>query len=264
MVHPPLKAWPGWKENFSTAKYGPIKEMHNYAQMLQTIQILKGEKTLPRALLPSCHVAPELGPVEGADTFADVDVVLVEVSTAVELIYRGHQLHKFGLNQKLLKPHFNKSTEQTDAIDLWLQKGLTEFDEDARERGAEALLGTVTGDLWRDNFIRSLARELRSARCDVLGDLGKIKAIFPCPVGVVLKHFMYLPHGRSISWPPRFVTEIQAAARTLDMPVFDPAPLVHQAGPEIAIGGKDGVHYNRDFMPTIGAAITDFALSIAR
>ena len=262
MVHPALRSSPKWAAEFSKRRYGWMAGVHNYGQVFQIIEVLRGEKTIPPELLVACHLPPSLRPVAGAATFADVDLIILEVSTPVELTYRGHQLHVFGINQKMLKPLFNSVPGLYKAAGFW-RKGLYGFDDSIRAEGAAQMLNLLAGDTERDLLLRSVIEETRSSPTNVALSLRRFREIFPGAIGVILNHFKYLPGGRIIDWPQGFSDEICRTAKDLDIPVFDPAPMVIAADPEKVIGA-DGAHYTQEFLPAIGAEITEFALSVAR
>jgi hypothetical protein len=261
-VHRPLRAAPAWRRAFRDTPYRGISLIHTYAQTLQVIEILKGQRTIPRELLFACHVSPTVGPVEGADTFSDVDLVMLETSTPVELAYRGHQLHAFAINHKICKAIFGDNAVLKRAADLW-RKGLYEFNDAVRAEGAAQILKQFEGSTGRDALVRSIVEETRSQPCDVRSRLCQLREIFPGPMAIVLRHFQYFADGRVIDWPDWFTSEVRRVAEDLRIPVFDPAAEVQQFGPGRAIG-PDGAHYSNVFEPVIGAALTEFALSAVR
>jgi hypothetical protein len=159
-----------------------------------------------------CHLPPTLGPVAGAETFADVGLVILEISTPVEMTYRGCQLHAFGIHQKLFKPMFRDIPALKTPTALW-RKALNSFDDSARADGAAQILEVVTGDTRRERLVRSIVQETRSSPTDLQFSLGRLREIFPGPICIVLRHFKYLPDGRVADWPPGFVEETRTVAK---------------------------------------------------
>ena len=263
LVRPALRASPKWNVEFSNLGYGSIPAIHNFGQVFQTIDVWRGEKTIPQELLVACRLPPSLRALEGDEpAFSDVDLVLLEASTPVELLYRGHQLHAFGVTQKMLKPLFPTIPGLEQAAAMW-RKGLYTFDDATRAEGAAQIHELVTADTAQDQVLRSVVEETRSSLTDIPVALGRLRQIFPGPLCVILRHFRYMPDGRVVDWPAGFSDEMRTAAEALGIPVFDPAPTVLAAGAADAFAPGDA-HYSRAFLPIIGAEITEFALSVAR
>src|ERR1700761_3157994 len=66
-------------------KFFKVPQIHTFGEMLQTVDVLRGRKDVPQALRPYCKMLPGFGPVAGAEDFADVDAVLDEPSSPIEL-----------------------------------------------------------------------------------------------------------------------------------------------------------------------------------
>ena len=260
MVQMSLRAWPSWREHFPAGRYRPILQIHNFPQILQIMQVLQGEANVPVELRPFCHVSPKLRCVRKPRDFSDVELALVEVSSPVELTYRGYNLHLFGLNQKLVKPLLSTTPEQKNLADIWT-KSLRGIDEEGRAKNARALIETLPANMPEAALVRSIIEETRAARTDPAAGLAAVRSKLSCPIALVIRHFRYMPDGRPVSWPPDFVETLKSAAQQLNIPVFDPAPLVASAGVKQAIGDNDN-HYRASFCPVMGEAITNFALSV--
>ena len=97
------------------------------------------------------------------------------------------------------------------------------------------------------NFDRDTARQ-------------KMQTLLGCPVGVALYVFRYMPDGRAISWPAGFRETVLLAAQNLDLPIFDPVPLVVEYGVEKALE-PPLAHYSKEFLPVAGNALADFIQS---
>src|SRR5262249_51638699 len=127
---------------------------------------------------------------------------------------------------------------------------------------ARALLETLPANDRDLELIRSIVDETRPVLADVAAGLAALRSKLACPIGLVLHHFRYMPDGRALSWPAGFVETLRTAARQMDIPVFDPAPVVASDGFEKAFDGVDP-HYRESYRPIMGEALTNFALSVA-
>jgi len=225
------------------------------------MQIFRGETDVPPELRPYCFLAPRLRRTRQPRDFSDVELALVEVSSATELNYRGYSLHQFGINQNLIRPHFWAIPAQRRLANLWV-KGLRAFDEDTRAKNAQALIEALPAETPNAELLRSILDETRSAPADSAAGLTALRSKLSCPIGLVIRHFRYMPDGRPVSWPPDFVETLRTTAQRLNIPVFDPAPMVAAAGVEEAIGDETD-HYRESYRPIMGEALTNFALSVA-
>ncbi len=65
-----------------------------------------------------------------------------------------------------------------------------------------------------------------------------------------MHNFNYMPDARPVSWPTDFKKQVINIARSLDMPIYDPASLVAQYGTQVALE-KDMRHYAKNFVPAV-------------
>ena len=137
------------------------------------------------------------------------------------------------------------------------------MNETIRAEAAAKLASYVPGASPHEEFSRALFLETRSSRTDVLGGFIKMREMLNRPMGVVSYVFRYMPDGRPISWPAGFREEVLAAAKRLDLPVFDPVPMVQSFGIETALQVDLG-HYSERFLPLAADGLIEFARSVHR
>jgi len=262
LVHWPVTRTSRAEGRIRCDAYGPIREIHSFAEMFQIIEILRGQRKIPQEF-QSISRMTELSPVPSAADFSDVDVALLEPASPIELTFRGVAFHRNAITTKFIKPIADRGREERKVAATWLRHGLVGLNEEIRAEAAAKLAGYVVGDTPEDDFARAVFLEVRSKKTDVLGGFTKMRELLNRPIGVVCYNFRYMPDGRPISWPAGFREEVLAAAQQLNLPVFDPAPMVQSFGVAAALA-KDLGHYSDEFMPVAAEALVEFMESIHR
>jgi hypothetical protein len=261
LVHWPMTRTSRAEGRLAYDAYGPIREVHSFGEMFQIVEILRGQRTIT----PELHLLTrmvELVPMPGASDFSDIDVVLLEPASPIELSFRGVAFNRSKLNL-LLKPIVEKGKEERRAGASWIRYGLVGLNEEIRAETAARLVQSVGGDSPEDELTRAIFLETRAEKTDVLGGFVKMQELIKRPTGVVSYVFRYMPDGRAISWPAGFREEVLAAAEHLNLPVFDPVPLVQKFGVQAALQADLG-HYNDNFMPVAADALVEFAEAVYR
>jgi len=262
LVHWPMTRTSKAKGRIRCDAYGPIREIHSFAEMFQIIEILRGQRKIPEEF-QSISRMTELAPVPGAADFGDVDVVLLEPASPIELIFRGVAFHRNAITTKFLKPIADRGPQERKVAATWLRHGLVGLNDEIRAEAAAKLAGYVVGETPEDDFARAVFLEVRSRKTDVLGGFIKMRELINRPTGVVCYNFRYMPDGRPISWPAGFREEVLSAAQQLNLPVFDPAPMVQSFGVSEALA-EDLGHYSEKFMPVAAEALLKFIESVHR
>jgi hypothetical protein len=230
--------------------------------MFQTLEVLRGQKDIPRKIRKLCHMSPQLKPVADAKDFSELDVVLVEPSSPTELTFRGIFINRLRVAIEILNPI--KELGGKEAVKLsaaWLRNGLVGLDEAVRAETSAKLLTYVHGDTEEAELARAVIQETRASRSDILGGFRKIREMFRCPIGAVSYVFRYMPDGRVVSWPAGFREEVLAAAQQSNLPIFDPVPMVREYGIEAALSSDSG-HYSAKFLPVAAKALSGFGRSV--
>jgi len=265
LVHEPLTGVPEVRQRISLSKYPGVSQVHNFAEMFQIIDVLRGEKDVPphyRKFLT--RMTPQLAPVPNARDFCDIDVALLEPASPVEVNFRGYVLSRNCIYQHIVKPLHSVSKEAMQCANSWFRVGLMDLNESVRADTAERMLGYIPTDIAiGTELARAVVTEARPQRSDIERGFRRMQALLGRPIGVVTYTFRYMEDGRAISWPAGFKEEVVSVAESLGLPIFDPSPLVHEFGVSRALLADQG-HYSEAFLPTIADALATFAESVVR
>src|SRR5271157_5018690 len=120
LLHGPLNPLHRARTNFRYPDYGPVPGCYTFGEMFQAIDVLRGNKNVPQEYRPLCAMRPNFRPVERAATFSDVDVVLLEPSSPVELNFRDCVLNRTSLVQTVIHPVLERGNEARKASNAWL------------------------------------------------------------------------------------------------------------------------------------------------
>ena len=262
LLHGPLNPIARERTRIAFPKYGTFPGVYTFGEMFQALDILLGKRDVPAQIRPIANIQPNFVARPSAIGFDEVDAVLVEPSSPVDLEYRGCYLNRNRLTHYVIAPIKGVSREANKAANQWLRSGLIGLNDQLRASAAEALLKHIPEDLPDKDFIVDVILQTRSRRADVLGGLRAISSIVQKPMGIVLYVFQYLPDGRTLSWPEGYQEEILAAAKQLELKVFQPADVVRSFGLNEALR-DDLRHYKPEFMPVVAEALCEFADSIA-
>src|SRR5450432_838548 len=85
LISAPLTAVRKQGKPLTFGSYRPIGACYTFGIMLQVIATLRGEREVPQEIRPLCGMRPDAGPRRGADTFADIDMALLEPASATEI-----------------------------------------------------------------------------------------------------------------------------------------------------------------------------------
>ncbi len=260
MIHWPLTRTSCADGKLVLDAYGPVREIHTFGEMFQIIDVLKGKKVVPLEYRDLAHMRKKLIPVPGADNFGDLDVALLEPATSVELEFRGIAVNRFAVN-RLVSAETGESPLAKKLSAKWIRQGLIGLDEPARASTAAALHIHVTGDSEDADLARAVILETRAFPSDIPDGFRRMQALLGRPIGVALYVFRYMPDGRAISWPAGFREAVLKAAQDLNLPIFDPTPLVLKYGVEAAMSPRLA-HYSDEFLPVAGNALVNFIQSV--
>lgn len=262
LLHGPLNPMARERTRLAYPRYGVFPGVYTFGEMFQALDVLLGRREVPAEIRPLCNMRPNFIARPSAVGFGEVDVVLVEPSSPINLDYRGCNLNRTTMTQIVLNPLRASGRDAAKATSQWLRTGLIGLDDAVRAKAAEELVKHIPADLPEKEFFADVILETRSSKADVLAGLKGIASIVQRPMGVVVYVFQYLPDGRALSWPEGFLEEIEAAARELDLPVFQPADVVRTYGVKEALG-DDLRHYKEEFKPLMAEALAVFADFVA-
>jgi hypothetical protein len=253
-----------WKIKRSLIK-AAYPAVHSFGECAQFLHALRGDIEIPPAILPLAGYLSHFKPLPGVGDLHGVDVVLLEPNSPSDIHYGDHILNRTAICLHLIDPirEANPGTEVAKMTNLWLNKGLLGEDEATQVRLAEELIKLAPESLPDAEVMFDVLLRARARRREVLEGLASVASMIDRPLGVVTYTFQYLADGQAVSWPPGFREEVLSAAQALGLPVFEPSSLVREHGVETALA-PDLRHYADDFLPTVGRAISEFAVTVAR
>jgi hypothetical protein len=260
LLRRPLRSLPDLRDRLTVDRYGIVKVTHSVAEMIQAVEFLKGAKEIAPELRAMTSVSPNLEPMQAGDDFRDLDLVLAEPASPVDITFRGVMTNRGRIADQVINPIEEAAPAAREFTQKWLRMGLVEMKEDARREFGAKLLPLVPDD-EKAEFRRAVIREARAVPGDVMGGLKRLRELTNRPVGVVIFVFSYMPDGRPLSWPAGARESAIAAAKALDLPTFEPTALVQQYGVQYALE-NDRRHYTEAFLPIMGEAIVAFAQAV--
>ena len=236
---------------------GRVKEIHTFGEMFQFIDVIQQRKIIPRDLIGLTHV-PRRQRDSAIEDFGTFDLAVLGPSSPVEITFRGLALNRLAIQRHIGACLNDKSGEAEKHLGIWLRQGVVGLNARARAESGERLLEFLRDNTAEAELARSVIREAEVSKSDIAGGFRKMRELLNCPIIVALYIFRYMPDGRAISWPAGYREEVLAAAHQLDLPVFDPSPLVVQHGPSKVLASGFS-HYRPDFLPLVGEALVAFA-----
>jgi hypothetical protein len=271
-VHPQLRApegnWDDVPSNLAIA--GAPYMIYTFGEMLQTIHCYQGGRSIPPELHPLCNIREGFAPEPTNNPLLRVDALIIEPATSMEIEFDGYYLNRAPL-LSMLNPVKQAGQPARRLIARWYNKGLVAMDDDARRETAEQLIQYVPESAGEDRAKRKwIGRELtiellrgaRGRKTDVRTGMARVVREAGLPTGVVLYTWAFMPDGRGIGWPADFLPKVKAAAAELGLPVFDPRPMVQEAGTATALKA-DLRHYQDAFMPVVAKHLVEFAVATA-
>jgi hypothetical protein len=260
LLRRPLRSVPDLQAKLVVDRYGIVKVTHSVTEMIQAVEFLKGAKRIPPDMRAMTSVGPLLQPMPEGDDFRDLDLVLAEPGSPVDITFRGLATNRGRITDLVIKPIEDAVPEARKFTQKWIRLGLMEMKEDARQELSANLLALIPDDEHAE-FRRAVISETRATPSDVVGGLRTLRELTNRPVGVVIFVFRYMPDGRPLSWPAGSREGAIAAAKALDLPYFEPTAMVQQHGVQNALE-QDQRHYTPEFLPIVGEAIVAFARDV--
>jgi hypothetical protein len=238
---------------------------HTIGEHLQLIDYVRGEFYIPKELRPYCNLEFALKPGGYAAILRDLDAVLVEACSDIEVMFRGVVLNRLRLVDAVIHPFENVARSGGDKnvaniARKWYFDGLIKASP-KREEYAAQLLPHVPREGEASELLRAIIREAAPRRIGMdtfVEGVRHIGALVGKPLGVLTHTQYYMPDGRPISWPPALHNDIMKTCSANGIPFMHPCALVEQHGAGVALK-KDLIHWHDDFMPVIGEAMAEFA-----
>ncbi|MFV3126360.1 hypothetical protein [Niveispirillum sp. KHB5.9] len=243
---------------------------HTAAEHLQLLRFLRGEQAIPAAVQPLCNITftPRPGGYELA--VSELDVVLAEICSDVEMVFRGTVLNRLRVVDALVSVAgvAAKSGDERDkrwhtAAQRWYYDGFLKMKPGFAEH-AQTMLELMPYQGENDALLRDILREAaprRISKESMVADLMELRKLLGVPLGVLTHTQYYMPDGRAIAWPPKLHDELREICQENGLLLMNPSELVEQYGAETALK-EDLSHWRDDFMPVIGRAVYAFATKV--
>ena len=110
LLRRPLRSVPDLGSKLDRSRYGRIRVVHSFAEMIQVVEFLRGQKEVPQALRRLTGIAPETVPMPNAVDFHDIDLALIEPGSPVDIDFRGIAINRTAI-MDLLRPIERQSKE---------------------------------------------------------------------------------------------------------------------------------------------------------
>jgi hypothetical protein len=238
---------------------------HTIGEHLQLIDYIRGEFYIPLDLRPYCNLAFGLKPGGFSAILKDLDAILVEACSDVEIIFRDVIVNRLRLVDAVIQPfdaiaRAGGDKSMVNIARRWYFDGLIKASP-KRAEYAEQLLAYMPREGESNELLRAIIREAtprRIAMDTFVDGVNRIRSLLGKPVGVLTHTQYYMPDGRPISWPPTLHNDIMATCRANGILVMHPCELVERHGAGGALK-KDLIHWHDDFMPVVGEAMAEFA-----
>jgi hypothetical protein len=242
---------------------------YSFSEAIQFVRMLRGEISPPEEIRALAGFEADFQPNPAVGDFSAMDVVLLEPSTPIDIMYGGYALNRVALRQRVTDPiqAANPGPDVAKIASRWLHKGLLGGDEAAQIQLAGELMKLMPKTLPGFDTLCDVLVSARSRRHEAAEGLQVLCSMIDRPLGVVTYTFRYMPDGRPVSWPPGFNDELLSAAAALGLPVFEPWKLTVELFEQHGVATvmrADMQHYADDFMPVVGRAIFEFATTVAR
>jgi hypothetical protein len=234
---------------------------------LQFVRFARGEFDVPEPIRPLCDLSRdwECQPV-WQQCRTRCEIALVEVYSPIRMGLGPYSLIRGQVINHVTDPLIARRDDMRRTLNSWWNQGLWAGKETIRKEAGEALAAAVDDTIPNHDMVRQVFREatpLRRTQEELIQGLATLRDLLEVPVAVVTPIHQYLPDGRLMMWPPRFIEELLTAARTLDLPVFQPTTVVEEHGIEHAWRDESGP-YREEFWPVLGDALSDFVNGLRR
>jgi hypothetical protein len=241
---------------------------YSFAEIVQFIRLLRGEISIPGPIKTLATIHANFQPHPSIGDFRGFDVVLLEPSTPTDILLGDYALNRSAIFRDIVLPirAANPGPDVAKMTNHWLNKGLLGGDEATQSELGRALINLMPRTLPSLDTYCDVLMAARPRQQDVAEGLRHLHAMIDRPTGVLTFTFRFMPDGRPVSWPAGFQEAVVSTAADLALPVFEPWRVIETA---VAQQGVDAVlmpdlrHYADDFMPVMGRAIVDFAVSVA-
>jgi len=231
---------------------------------LQLVRMTRGEISIPPVVRDLCYTTPPAAmPANANAVLANADILLIEMSTPIEIYFGDFILNQNWLRE-YLKNQFTPLGEEAPSVALRWLGALQKGDDDGASQRAAELRELLSAAGRKDELLVEIISEARRRHVHVpemMSALREVQQAISLPAGIILHNFRYLEDGRPFIWPAGFKAECETVARELGIPTYDPAPTVVKFGVSAAMAA-DLRHYSMEFYEFMADEYVAFASTI--
>ena len=223
--------------------------VHTSDEALQQVRFLQGEKDFRQDVLPLVFRSEDMRPTQ--ESWEPADLHIVEISSA-KRITSGDDSVQINFIHRHFADFF-ANTERSRRFWNRLRQGhrqdLVEYLE--RQRSYQLMSAADQELLLSLSVEQQTFKAVKKDMAEILERLGREKVLFVTHVNAAT------PDGEHLPTRDRLIRWVKVAAEQLDAQVFDPTPLMIEAGQETALenGGLDLTHFTGTFSDRVYDAI---------
>ena len=239
--------------------------LYSVGEALQAFKFFRGEIDIPQPYLPLVDIDAGFDPrSQEGHRFFDGDVAMFEPNMPVDIHADGVYFNRACIISRVLNPIKAVSEDAARTAYAWWTQGITVGNDAVTVELANKIIGFIPQEMPDKELAIDLLRKLRGIRHSretLTQGIRQVRDEAGLPMVIVTYTHNYMPDGRAMPWPPDFVEDTIAAAKTLDLPIFHPADFVVREGVANALM-KDRTHYQDHFSAMIGREMVKFGSAV--
>jgi len=227
---------------------------------LQAIRMYRRQIQLSKGLQLYCGFGENADEATGHGPLDHTDITLMDCNTPLEVSLDGVFINRSLIATRLFQPLAAARPDLEDTYRMWWNKGVLEDDHEVRKSTSLAMIPALEGVVPYPDVAAAIlagARGMRQTEKDLVAALDELRRQIKGPFGMLTSTSRYLPDGRPVAWPAGHLEMTRAAARDLDIPLFDTVQLVQEHGVPTAMNEQMTV-YRPEFHTVAGEAIHAF------
>jgi hypothetical protein len=194
------------------------------------------------------------------DCLGDCQLALLEIYSPIRIGLGPYSFIRGSLINHLTDPLLARNEQLRKPLHSWWYQGLLGGNDQTRAEMGALLADAVDDDFPNRDVAREVFRDARSyqrTEAELVDAIEAVQRLLGRPIAVMIPIHQFLPDGRQLPWPPGFADQAIAAARLLELPVFQPADIVKDYGIADAWKGANGP-YQEAFWPVLGDVLLRF------
>ena len=230
---------------------------------LQVVDFLTGEIQFPEWLKNIAYSKfIDQPPKERGKIIYDNDIVLVGLSTPIELVYEGAILNVNNFDA-FVSSELTSVISDRKAVNRW-KGALLKSNKALLDEATESLYNLIPRDTPEREILADFVRGTtpRTLSIDEMTEkTAELRDRLGMPMGFILYNFMWMPDGRVVQWPPDFKDNCIEIARRLNLRTIDYAPHVAEWGVDKVLM-DDRRHFSPPSFPLLGELLHEFCLEV--